>query len=167
MKSCQPNVNKLFLKTFHKNLYKRCSSQTWQMKSIPKTNIPFNFYYLPTSTVLSRKGNTTIYKYWNNSPDFSCFFSNFLSFHSCVFIFFVFCILSKNGSSHLKCSVKKGVLRNFEKFTGKHLCQSLLFNKVAGFSFSLLKKRLWCFLVNFAKFLGTSFIQNIYGRLVL
>ena len=27
---------------------------------------------------------------------------------------------------------KKGVLRNFAKFTGKHLCQSLFFNKVAG-----------------------------------
>ena len=26
----------------------------------------------------------------------------------------------------------KGVLRNFAKFTGKHLCQSLFFNKVAG-----------------------------------
>ena len=27
---------------------------------------------------------------------------------------------------------KKGVLRNFAKFTGEHLCQSLFFNKVAG-----------------------------------
>ena len=27
---------------------------------------------------------------------------------------------------------KKGVLRNFAKFTGKHLCLSLFFNKVAG-----------------------------------
>ena len=26
---------------------------------------------------------------------------------------------------------KKGVLRNFTKLTGKHLCQSLFFNKVA------------------------------------
>ena len=26
---------------------------------------------------------------------------------------------------------KKGVLRNFAKFTGKHLCQSLFLNKVA------------------------------------
>ena len=26
---------------------------------------------------------------------------------------------------------KKGVLRNFTKFTGKHLCQSLFFDKVA------------------------------------
>ena len=35
-------------------------------------------------------------------------------------------------SSHQRCSVKKAVLRNFAKFTGKHLCQSLFFNKVAG-----------------------------------
>ena len=27
---------------------------------------------------------------------------------------------------------KKSVLENFTKFTGKHLCQSLFFNKVAG-----------------------------------
>ena len=30
---------------------------------------------------------------------------------------------------------KKSVLRNFAKFTGKHLCQSLSFNKVAGLNF--------------------------------
>ena len=36
------------------------------------------------------------------------------------------------GSSHQRCSIKKGVLRNFAKFTGKHLCQSLFFNEVAG-----------------------------------
>ena len=34
-------------------------------------------------------------------------------------------------SSHQRCSVIKGVLRNFAKFIGKHLCQSLFFNKVA------------------------------------
>ena len=28
-------------------------------------------------------------------------------------------------SSHRRCSVRKTVLRNFAKFTGKHLCQSL------------------------------------------
>ena len=31
-----------------------------------------------------------------------------------------------------RCSAKKGVLRNFVKFTRKYLCQSLFFNKVAG-----------------------------------
>ena len=35
-------------------------------------------------------------------------------------------------NSHRKCSVKNGVLRNFAKFKGTHLCQSLFFNKVAG-----------------------------------
>ena len=48
-----------------------------------------------------------------------------------------------NRSSHLRCSVKKCVLRNSAKFTGKHLCQSLFFNKVAGLRpATLLKKRL-------------------------
>ena len=35
---------------------------------------------------------------------------------------------------------KKGVLRNFAKFTGKHLCQSLFFNKVAGGACNFIKK---------------------------
>ena len=33
-----------------------------------------------------------------------------------------------------RCSVKEGVLRNFAKFTGKHLFQGLFFNKVVGLS---------------------------------
>ena len=32
-------------------------------------------------------------------------------------------------SSHRRCSVGKGVLQNFAKFTGKHLCQSLFFTE--------------------------------------
>ena len=32
-------------------------------------------------------------------------------------------------SSHWRCSVRKGVLRNFAKFTGKHLCESLFIKK--------------------------------------
>ena len=38
-------------------------------------------------------------------------------------------------------SIKRGVLRNFAEFTGKHLCQSLFFNKVVGIRpASLLRK---------------------------
>ena len=44
-----------------------------------------------------------------------------------------------------KVFCKKGVLRNFAKFTGKHLCQSLFFSKVAGLS---IERFLW-FLRNF------------------
>ena len=54
-------------------------------------------------------------------------------------------------SSHRRCSVRKGVLWNFVKFTGKHLCQSLFFDKVVGLRpATLLKKRLWhrCFPVS-------------------
>ena len=68
------------------------------------------------------------------------------------------------------CSVRKAVLRNFAKFTEKHLCQSVFFNKVAGLSpATLLKKKLWhrCFLVDFAKFLRTPFLWNTSGRLLL
>ena len=75
-----------------------------------------------------------------------------------------------NRSSHQRCSLRKGVLRNFAKFTGKHLRQSLFFNKVAGLGpATLLKRRLWhrCFAVNFAKFLRTPFSQNASGRLLL
>ena len=73
-------------------------------------------------------------------------------------------------SSHWSCSVRKGALRNFAKISGKHLCQSLFFNKVTGLRpATLLKKRLWnmCFPVNFAKFLRTPFLQNTFGRLLL
>ena len=78
--------------------------------------------------------------------------------------------LYKDRSSHRRCSVRKVVLRKFAKFTGKHLCQSLFFNKVASLRpVTLLKKRLWhrCFPVNFAKFLRIVFLQNTSGRLLL
>ena len=69
-----------------------------------------------------------------------------------------------------KCSLKKVVLRSFTKLTRKHMCQSLLFNEVAGLKpATLLKKRLCyrCFLVNFAKFLRTPFSQNTSAWLLL
>ena len=47
-------------------------------------------------------------------------------------------------SSHREMFCKKGVLRNFTKFTGEHLCQSLFLNKVAGL----------------AKFLRTPFLTK-------
>ena len=39
------------------------------------------------------------------------------------------------------CSVKKGVLKNVTKFTGKHLCQSLFLNKVVDLRPATLLKR--------------------------
>ena len=57
-----------------------------------------------------------------------------------------FIVLVIYRSSHRRCSVRKIVLRNFAKFTGKHLCQSLFFNKVAGLghNYPILTKLLFC-----------------------
>ena len=70
--------------------------------------------------------------------------------------------LTKSGalrSSHQRCSVRKGVLRNFANFTGKHLCQSLFFNKVAGN-----RPVPECFPMNFSKFLKAPFfLLNFSG----
>ena len=66
--------------------------------------------------------------------------------------------------------MKKGLLRNFAKFTGKRLCQILFFNEVAGLrSATLLNKTLWhrCFPVNFVKFLRTPFFIEHLWRLLL
>ena len=43
-------------------------------------------------------------------------------------------IIQKTRSNHRRCSVRKGVLRNFAKLTGKYLYRSLFFNKVADLS---------------------------------
>ena len=51
--------------------------------------------------------------------------------------------------------MKKDVLKNFTKFTGRPA--------------TLLKKRLWhrCFPKKFANFLRTTFLQNTSGRVLL
>ena len=68
-------------------------------------------------------------------------------------------------SSHRRCFIKEDVLKNFAKFTGKHLCQSLFVNKIAGLrpqACNFIKKRLLHrhFSENFAKFSRTLFLQN-------
>ena len=71
-------------------------------------------------------------------------------------------------SNHHRCSIKIGVLKNFAKFSGKQLSQSLFFNKVAGLgSTTLLKNRLWhrlCFFsCKFCEiFKNTFFIEYLW-----
>ena len=71
----------------------------------------------------------------------------------------------KDRSTRLEVFCRKGVLRNFEKFIGKHLR-----------TVTLLKKRFWyrCFPVNFSKFLKTPSVAasentcepaDFYGRI--
>ena len=60
-------------------------------------------------------------------------------------------------SSRPEVFCKKVVLRNFTKFTGKHLGRGLFFNKVAGLRPAALLKK------NFEKFLRTPFyIEHLW-----
>ena len=65
---------------------------------------------------------------------------------------------------------KKGVLRNFAKFTRKHLCQRLFFNKVAGRGLKLYWKKeslAQVFSCKFCEISKNIFFQNTVGRLLL
>ena len=74
-------------------------------------------------------------------------------------------------SSRPEVFCKRDVLRNFAKFTGKHLCERLSFKKVAGLRpATLLKKSLWhkCFPVNLATLLRTPFyIEHLWWLLLI
>ena len=83
---------------------------------------------------------------------------------------FLLVVSTQCKDSHRRCSIKRGVFKNLAKFTGKQLCQSLFFNKVADLRLATsLKKRLWhrCFPMNFEKFSRTPFLQNTSGQLPL
>ena len=84
------------------------------------------------------------------------FFINTVSEDVCAGSVYAFWIFQSEA-------VTRGVLRNIAKFTGKHLCLSLFFTKVAGLRpATLFKKSLWHkgFPVNFAKFLRTFFFTE-------
>ena len=63
--------------------------------------------------------------HWNTSQSWFTTFAIFTS------LFYDMNMLRLNlcRSCRQRCSVRKGVLRNFTKFTGRHLRQSLYFNK--------------------------------------
>ena len=70
---------------------------------------------------------------------------------------------NNNRSSHQSCSINNYVLGKIHR---KHLCQSLLCNKVAGLRpATLCKKRLWlrCFPVSFVKFSRIPFVIEHFG----
>ena len=112
---------------------------------------------------------TRLLLYYMEKPEsINCCIVYYGSWHTLKFFFFFTLwpnilafieeYISTNKSSRPEVFCEKGVLKNFTKVTGKHLCQSLFFNKVADLRpATLLKKRLWnrCFPVNFVKFLRT------------
>ena len=77
-----------------------------------------------------------------------------------VRLWYTFILLSLSRCSSLNMFCKKGVLKNFKNFSGKHLHGILFFNNITGLeSETLLKKRLWhrYFPVIFYEFLRSPF----------
>ena len=73
--------------------------------------------------------------------------------------------LARLRSSHQRCSVIRGVLRNFAKLAGKHLCQSLFFTKVAGLkpmacNFIKIETQTQVFFCEFCKTFKTTFFTE-------
>ena len=87
-----------------------------------------------------------------------------------LFLLFICVLLFAKVAARGILWKKVVVLRNFAKFSWKHLCEILLFNNVASLRpATLFKKRLWhrCFHVNFAKFLRTPFLTEHFWWLLL
>ena len=77
--------------------------------------------------------------------------------------FFSESIFKKKTGSRSDVCCKKGVLKNFTKFTGKQLRQSHFLNKVCRpEAYNFIKMRFWhsCFPVSFAKFFRTPFFSR-------
>ena len=106
---------------------------------------------------ICRNQEIIIITYWKKNISSTKFLNKLLSRHSSLLIIHGQLI---KYSLKIKEAIRKGILRNFAKFTGKHLCLRPT---------TLSKKSLWhgCFPVNFTKFPRTPFLQNTSQRLLL
>ena len=59
-----------------------------------------------------------------------------------------------------KVFYKKGILKNFKKFTGKHLCQSLSLNKVTDLSPATLLNKTQMVFCEFSEIFQNTFLTG-------
>ena len=76
---------------------------------------------------------------------------------------------TKGRSGHPKVFCKKSFPKNFAKFTGKHLCQSRVFNKVESCNFIKKETLVWVFFCEFEEAtsgkrrnIGSPYLVKIY-----
>ena len=82
-----------------------------------------------------------------------CYIVDIPKFESCLVKYVNMFNMFLAEAASRRCFVKKLVLKNFVKFTGKCLHQGLFF-----FACNFIKKETLCFPVNFVKFLRTRFL---------
>ena len=113
----------------------------------------YGLYFSPPfyfSLLLSIGKRSTLAKIWGvcsppSPPGFygPVFTSWLVSHQVCIHMQYFFGVIrNKLQKQSLEVFCKKDVLKNFAKSTGKHLCQSLFFKKVAGLSNFIKKETL-------------------------
>ena len=99
----------------------------------------YTFWKQKTSGLFFTKFFQNVGARYKHIPSFENLWLTFKTLQNCKWFKKMF--ISRGIRPEVLC--KKGVLRNSAKFTGKHLCQSLFFNKVTCLRpATLLKKRL-------------------------
>ena len=117
------------------------------MMNFKFTNSFIQTHHTWKSSMIKFKVTGTRYTYFKPKSSFCLIFSC----DKCCKI-----LKSINRSCHRRCSIKRGALKDFAIFTGKNLCRSLFFNKVAGLKpVNLLKDK-------FHEFLRALIAPNVF-----
>ena len=74
---------------------------------------------------------------------------------------YVLCLRGTYRSSHRRCSVRKGILRNFAKLIRKHMYQRLFLNKVTGLNFIKKETLVQVFSSEFCEISKTLFYRTL------
>ena len=93
-----------------------------------------SFQKTPTYTYQKTLFLTLLLLVFKIVESLKCLFKYFISTKLC-FHYGLTHFMSRSSHSEVFC--KKGVLKNFAKSTGKHLCQSLFLNKVTNWGLQL------------------------------
>ena len=107
------------LRMFSKGLYSLQHKNCYCNTACNKIKLFFFLHqqkYVSTELIMNQLGQVSAISFWQQNETWW----NFKKVYAYL------------RSSHRTCFVKKGVLKNFADFTGKHLCQRLFFNKVGG-----------------------------------
>ena len=126
------NDIRIFSKTLMWNM---CKNKSKNLQQKIKREISYE-----AATIIIFYTFTSIWYLWYVNMDVIIFFSN---------------IEIKWWSSHRRCPVKKGVLGNFTKFTGKKMCQRLFFIMTQVFS------------CEYCETSKSTFLQNTSRQLLL
>ena len=132
-----------FCKIF-KNIFRQNTSgwlHLWILRSFFD-----HFFYRETACFMHKfkRISTTRYNKKHFTSAFQVFYIRTRSSYSKAFIYWKLYVKklqdAKLRSSCPEVFYKIGVIRNFAKLTGKHLCQRLFFNKVSGLACNFIKK---------------------------